>query len=111
MLFNHLKYYNVLQVGIHVAISLMGVCDVVLGTAGVSLDRFSSQKNRKLKLKFPRKLFDNKNILCLQEVHGKDEYLQAIQVLAPRFRFFLVPSFLKRKRRRIGFLHQQGTSA
>ena len=22
------------------------------------------------------------------EVHGKDEYLQAVQVLAPRFRFF-----------------------
>ena len=28
------------------------------------------------------------NILCLQEVHGKDEYLQAIQVFAPRIRFF-----------------------
>ena len=25
---------------------------------------------------------------CLQEVHGKDEFLQAIQVLAPQFRFF-----------------------
>ena len=25
---------------------------------------------------------------CLQEVHGKDEFLQAIQVLAPRFRLF-----------------------
>ena len=70
------------------AISLMGVCDVVLGTAGVSLDRFSSQKNRKLKLKYFRKLFDNNNILCFQEVHGKDEYLHAIQVLAPQFRFF-----------------------
>ena len=28
------------------------------------------------------------NILCLQEVHGKDEFLQALQVLAPRFLFF-----------------------
>ena len=41
---------------------------------------------------FPRRRtessFDNNNILFLQEVHGKDEYLQAIQVLAPRFRFF-----------------------
>ena len=40
-----------------------------------------------LKLKYFRKLFDTNNILCLQEVHGKDEYLQAIQVLAPRFKF------------------------
>ena len=27
-------------------------------------------------------------IICLQEVHGKDEFLQAIQVLAPHFRLF-----------------------
>ena len=32
MLFNHLKYNKVLQVGIHVAISLTEVCDVSLGT-------------------------------------------------------------------------------
>ena len=58
---------------------------------------FSSQKNRELKLKYLRKLFDN-NILCLQEVYGKDEYLQAIQVLSPRFTFFfLVPLFLETK--------------
>ena len=88
MLFNHLKYYKVLQVGIHVAISLMEVCDVLLGTPGVSLDRFfHRRRNREPKLKYLRKLFDNSNILCLQEVHGKDEYLQALQVLAPRFRF------------------------
>ena len=53
------------------------------------MDRFfPSQKNREPKLKYFRKLFDNNDILCLQEVHGKDEFLQAIQVLAPRFRFF-----------------------
>ena len=34
------------------------------------------------------RLLDNNNIICLQEVHGKDEFLQAIQVLAPQFRFF-----------------------
>ena len=28
------------------------------------------------------------NVICLQEVHGKDEFLQAIQVLAPRLKFF-----------------------
>ena len=52
------------------------------------MEYFSSQKNREFKLKYLRKLFDNNNILCFQEVHGKDEYLQAIQVLVPRFRFF-----------------------
>ena len=49
---------------------------------------FSKQNYREFKLKYLKKLFDNNNILCLHEVHGKDEYLQAIQVLAPRFRFF-----------------------
>ena len=88
VLFNHLKYHTVLQVGIHVAISLMGVFDVLLGTPGVSLDRICLRRRTELKLKFLRKLFDNNNILCLREVHGKDEHLQAIQVLAPRFQFF-----------------------
>ena len=49
---------------------------------------FSKQKNREFQRKYLERLFDANNILCLQEVHGKDEYLQAIQVLAPRFRFF-----------------------
>ena len=31
---------------------------------------------------------NHNNIICLQEVHGKDEFLQAIQVLAPQFRLF-----------------------
>ena len=44
--------------------------------------------NREFKLNYLKKLFDANNILCLQEVHGKDEHLQAIQVLAPRFRLF-----------------------
>ena len=35
-----------------------------------------------------KKLLDHNNIICLQEVHGKDEFLQDIQVLAPPFRFF-----------------------
>ena len=56
-------------------------------TRGLVGSDFTSQKKRELKLKYFRKLSDN-NILCLQEVHGKDEYLQAFQVLAPRFSFF-----------------------
>ena len=50
---------------------------------------FSKQKNREFKLKYLKKLFDNSNnILRLQEGHGRDEFLQAVQVLAPRFSFF-----------------------
>ena len=48
---------------------------------------FSRQRNREIKLKYLKRLVDNNNI-CLQEVHGKDEFLQAIQVLSPRFRLF-----------------------
>ena len=39
MLINHLKFYRVLQVEIHVATSLTEVCDVLLGTRRVSLGR------------------------------------------------------------------------
>ena len=49
---------------------------------------FSTQRNREVKLKYLKQLLDNKNIICLQEVHGKDEFLQAILVLAPRFPLF-----------------------
>ena len=47
---------------------------------------------------FPRRKTGNSNsnisrsslipTTCLQEVHGRDEYLQAVQVLDPRFLFF-----------------------
>ena len=65
---------------------------------------FSKPKNREFKLKYLKKLFNTNNILCLQEVLGKNEYLQAIQVLAPRFRFFgtFIPE--NEKRGRIGYL-------
>ena len=65
-----------------------GVRCVTWSTRGLVGSVFSKQKNREFKLKYLKRLFDAKNILCLQEVHGRDEYLQAIQVLAPRFRFF-----------------------
>ena len=48
----------------------------------------SRQRNREFKLNYLIKLLDHNNIICLQEVHGKDEFLQAIQVLGPRFRLF-----------------------
>ena len=57
---------------------------------------FSRQRNREFKLKYLKRLVDNNNnnnnIICLQEVYGMDEFLQAIQVLAPQFR--LLGTFL-----------------
>ena len=77
MLFIHnLRYYNVLQGEMDVAPSFPKACDVLHGhTRGLEGSVFSKQ------------LLDT-NIICLQEVHGKDEFLQAIHVLAPRFRLF-----------------------
>ena len=46
-----------------------------------------SAENQNL-LALKKKLVDRKNIICLQEVHGKDEFPQAIQVWAPEFRLF-----------------------
>ena len=63
-----------------------GLRCITWNTRGLVGSFFSKQKNREFKLKYLKRLFDNNNIICLQEVHGKDEFLQAIQVLAPRFR-------------------------
>ena len=65
-----------------------GMRCVIWGTGGLVGSVFSKQKKREFKLKHLKRLFDANNILCLQEVHGKNEHLQSIQVLAPRFRFF-----------------------
>ena len=84
MLFKHNhRYYSVLQGGMNVASFVsegehQGPCWIC----------FSWQRNREFKLKYLKRLVDNNNIVCLQEVHGKDEFLQAIQVLSPRFRLF-----------------------
>ena len=82
------RYYSILQDGMDVAPSFPKVCDVSPGTPGVSLDRSFPSRRTEFKFKYLKKLFAANNILCLQEVHGKDEYLQAVQVLAPQFRFF-----------------------
>ena len=71
-----------------------GLRRITWNTRGLIGFVFSKQKNKEFKLKYLKKVFFiNNNIVCLQEVHGKDEYLQALQVLAPRFRFFgtLIP--------------------
>ena len=87
MLFKHnRRYCNILKDGMDVALSFPRC--ITWNTRGLVGSVFSRQKNRELKLKYLKRLFHANNILCLQEVHGKDEYLQAIQVLAPRFLFF-----------------------
>ena len=65
-----------------------GLWCITWNTRGLIGSVFSKEKNRELKLKYLNKLFINNKIVGLQEVHGKDEYLQAIQVLALPFRFF-----------------------
>ena len=62
-------------------------CITTWNTSGLVGSVFSRQRNREFKLKYLKRLLDHNNIICLQEVHGKDEYLQAIQVLAPQFQF------------------------
>ena len=61
---------------------------ITWNTRGLVGSVISRQRRRESQLAYLKKLFDLNNIICLQEVHGKDEFLQAIQVLAPQFRFF-----------------------
>ena len=70
-------------------LSLMAVSDVLLGTPRVSLGRFFLHKRKQgAKTQLFRVVIENNTVICLQEVHGKNEFLQAIQVWAPRFRLF-----------------------
>ena len=66
------------------------------------LHQFSSEMNNNY---FTRN--DKNNIIFIQGIHGKHEFLQAIQVLHPQFRLYgtFIPNNLKR--RRIGHLHSQ----
>ena len=61
---------------------------MLLGTPAVSLDLFSLSRRTGSSNLNTSSFFINNNNVCFQEVHGKGEYLQAIQVLAPRFRLF-----------------------
>ena len=87
---HHRKYYSVLQVGMDVAL-------YYLEHQGFSLDLFSvSRRTGNSSSGTSKSFLSTTNIVCLQEVHGEDEYLHAIQVLARGFGS-LVPSFLKTK--------------
>ena len=53
------RLYNVLQVGMRVALSFPEACGALRGTPEVSLDLFfCKQKNREFKRKYLKKLFD-----------------------------------------------------
>ena len=69
----------------------------------------SSHISREQKYDYFRRRIDDDNIICFQEVHGKDEFLQAIQVLAPRF--WLYGTFITRQRkcRSLGHMHSLKT--
>ena len=69
-----------------VAPSFPEACDVLLGTPGALVDLLAPDKGTESSNSIISK--NSWTIICLQEVHGKDEFLQAIQVLAPRFRLF-----------------------
>ena len=61
---------------------------VVKSDRGLVGSVLSLERNGELKLNYFGKLLANNNVICLQEVHGKDEFLQTFQVWAPRFKFF-----------------------
>ena len=85
-----LKYNEVVWIGTCVSIFLNGglLYVALWNTGGLIGSPTSSQLSRAQKHNYFRRLIKNNNIICLQEVHGKDEFLQAIQVLAPRFQLF-----------------------
>ena len=73
--------------GLRRVASFPRVCVVLLGTPGALLDLFSPNKRTESSnSNIAKDSLTPTTFLCLHEVHGKDEYLQAIQVLAPRFR-------------------------
>ena len=64
-----------------------GLRCVTWSTRGLIGSPASPQLSRKIHIYFTR-LTKNNDIICLQEKHGKHEFLQAIHVLAPQFRLY-----------------------
>ena len=94
--------------GIRVSIFLMTAFDALFGnTRGLIGSPTSPQLSRERIHNYFTRLAKNNDIICLQEILGKHEFPQAIQVLAPQFRLcgtFIPKNF---ERRRIGHLHSQ----
>ena len=63
-----------------------GLRCVTWNTRGLLGSPSSSQSSRERKHNCFIRLTRSNDIISLQEIHGKDEVLQAIQVLAPRFK-------------------------
>ena len=63
-----------------------GLRCVSWNTRGLTGSPFSPQSSRERKHNYFTRRTQNNDIVCLQDTHGKDEFLQAIQVPAPRFR-------------------------
>ena len=56
-----------------------GLWCITWNTRGLVGSVFSRVKRREYKLAYLKNLDDRNNIICLQKVHGKDEFFQAIQ--------------------------------
>ena len=61
---------------------------VTWNTGGLIGSVSTSQISRERKLNYFKRPTENNNVICLQEVRGKDEFLQDIQVWAPRFSLY-----------------------
>ena len=88
-----------------------GLRCVSWNTRGLIRSVCTSQISRELKLNYFKRLIENNNVvICLQEVYGKDEFLQATQVWAPRFSLFGTVFTRQRECRRICHRLSQGPS-
>ena len=79
---------------------------ITWNTKGLLGSPASWQHSRERKHIYLTRHAKDNDIICLQETHGKDEFLQAIQVLVPQFRLFgtFVPNNVSM---RIGYLYSQ----
>ena len=84
----HVKYSEFVRIRTRVPMFRKAIFDVSPGMQESLFDisflhKFPSKRNNHVK-----RLTQNNDNVCLQEIHGKDDFLQAIQVIAPRFRLY-----------------------
>ena len=70
--------YSVLQVWMDKALFFQRPAVFYFEHQGVPFDLFSKQKSREFKPEYLKKVFINNNIICLQELHGKEKCLNAM---------------------------------
>ena len=63
-----------------------GLRCVIWNTRGLAGSPTSPQLSRERKHNYITRLAKNNDIICLQEIHGKHEFLQTTRVYAPKFR-------------------------